>query len=111
MYSRAFPFANNVFIENNIFDICDAWICRWEFTTNYQEDTNEATRKKINGVAQPIVNKNGIWTIRGNTYYHAKNKTGGINWYGSMKTGSGQAKLEEIIGQFDKSPKLVKWIS
>ena len=106
MYSRAFPFADTVYIENNIFDLCDAWICRWEFTTNYEIDTNAATRRPID-----IVNRNGIWVIRNNTYYHGKNKTGGIMWYGSMKTGSGQAKLEELVGKLDTNPKLVKWIS
>ena len=106
MYARAFPYADKVYIEDNIFDLCDAWICRWEFTTDYAVDTNPATRRPID-----IVNKNGIWVIRNNTYYHGKNKTGGIMWYGSMKTGSGQSKLEELVGQFDSSPKLVTWIS
>lgn len=111
MYAHAFPYANNVYIENNIFDLADAWICRWQFTSNYKEDTNDATRKKINGVIQPIVNKNGIWTIRNNTYYHGKNRSGGINWYGGQKTGSGQATLESVISSFDQSPKQITWVS
>ncbi|MBO4693123.1 MAG: right-handed parallel beta-helix repeat-containing protein [Clostridia bacterium] len=110
MYAHAFPYANNVYIENNIFDLCDAWICRWQFTTNYKEDTNDATCKKINGVIQPIVNKNGIWTIRNNTYYHGKNRTGGLNWYGYQKTGSGQTALNSAISSFDSSPKNVVWV-
>ena len=110
MYSRAFPYAKDVYIENNIFDLCDAWICRWDFNLKYNEDTNDATRKKVNGVAVPIVNKNGIWTIRNNTYYHGSNRTGGINWYGSQKTGSGQSRLADVIGEFDLSPKKVIWV-
>ncbi|MBO4733411.1 MAG: hypothetical protein J5662_02930 [Clostridia bacterium] len=111
LYAHAYPYANDVHINNNLFDIADAWICRWEFSLDYKEDTNDATRKKINGTVQPITNKNGIWDISGNTYYHGKNRTGGINWYGSQKTGSGQAKLEEIIGKFDTNPKKVLWVS
>ena len=112
MYSRAFPYADTVYIENNLFDLCDAWICRWEFTTTYAEDTNPETRKKVNGVVTPIDNayKNGKWVIRNNTYYHGKNKTGGINWYGGQKTGSGQASLETIIKQFDQSPAKIVWV-
>ncbi|MBR5923457.1 MAG: hypothetical protein IKZ59_06655 [Clostridia bacterium] len=110
-YAHAYPYANGVYIENNIFDLCDTWICRWEFNLNYSEDKNDATRKKINGVIQPIVNKNGIWIIRNNTYYHGKNRTGGINWYGSQKTGSGQTSLENIIKQFDTSPTKIVWVS
>ncbi len=111
-YAHAYPYARNVYIENNIFDLCDAWICRWEFNLNYSEDTNDSTRKKVNGVVTPINNnyKNGIWIIRNNTYYHGKNRSGGINWYGSQKTGSGQTSLENIIKQFDQSPAKVVWI-
>lgn len=111
LYAHAFPYANNAYIEDNIFDLADAWICRWQFTSNYKEDTNDATRKKINGEIQPIVNKNGIWTIRNNTYYHGKNRSGGINWYGGQKTGSGQSTLETVVKSFDQSPKKVVWIS
>lgn len=112
MYAHAYPYAKDVYIENNLFDLCDAWICRWDFTLEYAEDTSDATRKKINGVAVPIdsAHKNGIWTIRNNTYYHAKNRSGGIIWYGGQKTGSGQATLESVLSKFDSSPAKVVWV-
>lgn len=113
MYAHAYPYARDVYIENNLFDICDAWICRWQFNLEYKEDTNDATRKKVDGVVVPIDNahKNGIWTIRNNTYYHAKNKAGGLIWYGGQKTGSGQAALENALKNFDSSPAKVVWIT
>ena len=131
MYNHTYPYAKGFYIENNVFDLCSMWICRWQFSTEYKEDTNDYTRKKIGGefvqytsggktyegvkggTPQPIdfTYPNGIWYIRNNTYYQGKTTNNTVIWYGTQRSGSGQSKLEELIGKFDTSPTKVVWVS
>ena len=90
VYSRAFANSKNNYITDNLFDLCDSYIVRWDFM---RESDNVG------------------WTIKNNTYYQKKNLLNEGVWYGTMRTATNQSSLEYAVSSFDKSPKHVEWLT
>ena len=89
VFSRAFANSKDNFITDNLFDLCDSYIVRWDF------------KKESDNVG---------WTIKNNTYYQKKNLLNEGVWYGIMRTATSQSSLEYAVSSFDKAPKRVEWI-
>ncbi|MBR4761448.1 MAG: hypothetical protein IK086_02275, partial [Clostridia bacterium] len=68
LYNHTYPYAREFYIEDNIFDLCSQWICRWQFSLDYKEDTKDYTRKKIGGeVIQYTENGATLYGVSGGT--------------------------------------------
>ena len=89
VFSRAFANSENNFITDNLFDLCDSYIVRWDFM------------READNVG---------WTIRNNTYYQKKNLLDEGVWYGTMRTATSQGSLDAAVRAFDKDPKHIEWI-
>jgi len=86
---RWFPNATGCKITNNIFDMSSRMFVHWSFSGGPYGD----------------------WTIKGNTFYQTNNSKNESMWYGGLKEAINQSTFEAAIDSFDKSPKLVKWLT